>query len=383
VAADRVSSRGSSSRDDAPKPRWGQRKKATEARRLFEAFAMCRRACRIALESAEPLAICLSHAQLAKMLLELGDHRGFERAVEVAEQHRPDFDETLRGWVPHLLAGLRAEIAIQHGDVASAQDLVDAALDGPDVIREVVDMMRATHLRRVGRADEALGVIREALAAETAEPSYRLRFQAEELLCLLDLGDRAAVRERAARCLAGMVRDGRRCASPAWRMRVGETVGAALAKEEGTRPEARQALEIAAVAALERSWESKLFFQEFPQLSRMEPEDVAVLEAHGERFQAKHLELLAAIRTLLREGARYETALSESEVDELLVAVCAWCNSVRGPERVWIPLDDFVRPATDLDVTHGICQACSAEMAAGSVGGIHLQSRPREASEVA
>lgn len=352
-------------------------------RRLFEAFAISRRACRLAFASGDPLAICLAHAQLAKMLLELGDMPGFERAVEAAESSRPEIDENVAGWVPHLLAGLRAEVAIQHGDLDAAQEAVDEALDGPDVIREVVDMMRATHLRRVGRPDEALVVLRVALDAGTDESSYRIRFQAEELLCLVDLGDVAAARERAADCLAEMVRLGARCGSPTWRMRVGETVGMALAREEGTRGEARRALEIAAVAALERSWESKLFFQEFPQLARMEPEDVAVLEAHGERFAEKHRELLGAIRALLLEGARFETPIAECASDELFVAVCAWCNSLRGPERVWIPLDEFAQPTPDLEVTHGICHSCTAAMAAHGGGVPGAPRRRAEASEVA
>lgn len=180
-----------------------------------------------------------------------------------------------------------------------------------------------------------------------------------------------------------MLRAGRKCGTPTWRMRVGESVGAALAGDERGRTAAMHALELAAVAALERSWETKLFFQEFPQLERMEPDDVAVLEAHGERFRAKHLELLRAIASLLREGARIENALAERGAGELFVSVCAWCNCVRGPERVWIPLDEFVARATDVEVTHGICQSCTADLRSERGRGIGAGHHLGAASEVA
>ena len=181
----------------------------------------------------------------------------------------------------------------------------------------------------------------------------------------MDLDDRATLRERAAACLAEMQEQGSRCGTSAWRMRVGETVGRALARDEDMRDEARQALEIAAVAALERSWEAKQFFQGFPQLERMDPADIALLEAHGARFRAKHLELLAGMRSLLREGAHLEAALACHGVDEFFVAVCAWCHRVRGPERVWISLDEYTAPSRDLDVTHGVCETCTVGLVAG------------------
>lgn len=334
-------------------------------RRLVEAFALSRRACRLAMDTAEPLGICLAHAQLAKMLVELGDHDGFREAVDTAVRHCPELDETLAGWVPHLLAGLRAEVALQQGDLAAAERFMTEALDHPDVIAEVVDMMRVQFLRRAGRPAEALSVVREALLAGPTEPSYRLRFQGEWLMCLVDLDDLPALHRRASACLAEMAKEGRRCGSPTWRMRVGEAVGAALAKSAGHGGEARRAFEIAAVAALERSWESKLFFQEFPQLEDMEAEDVAVLQAHGERFRSEHLELLAAMRTLLRDGVRYD-AFADTRGEQFFVSVCAWCNHVRGPDRVWVPLDSFAAPETDLEVTHGICTACAESLRADS-----------------
>lgn len=335
-------------------------------RRLLEALAMSRRACRIALADTEPLAICLSHVQLGKMLLELGDLDGFRRAVEVAELHRPELDETLSGWIPHLLAGMHAEVALQEGDIASADRFMNEALEGADVIGEVVAMARATHLRRAGRHAESLEVVRTALADEGLDPGFRLRFEAEELLCLVDSGDVASLRRKAAACLGGMAADGRKCGTPTWRMRVGETVGHALSNDEATRGEARRALEIAAVAALERSWETRQFFREFPALERLEPADAALLDAHAERFRARHLELLAAMRALLSEGARHETPLADDAGAAFFVSVCAWCNRVRGPERVWIPLEEFVAPTSGLEVTHGLCQACRTSVVAES-----------------
>lgn len=332
----------------------------TRQRRLLEALALNRRACRIALEAGDALGTCLAHVQLGKTLLELGDQDGFARAVETAERHRPEMDETLDRWIPHLLAGMHAEVALQHGDFARAQGFLDEALDGPDADREVVDMMRATSLRRMGRASEALAVVRAALADGAEAACWRLRFRAEELLCLVAIGDRATLAARASECLAEMAREGRACGSPTWRMRVGQAVGAALLQDEGTRGQARRAFEIAAAAALERSWESKRFFEEFPQLERMEPEDRALLEAHAERFRGQHLELLEAMRGLLCDGPGAEAALG-APAGELFVTVCAWCRSVRGPERAWIPLDEFV-PSRDIDVTHGICPACIAAM---------------------
>ena len=337
-------------------------------RRLVEGFVLSRRACALTLAEGDRLGACLAHAQLAKVLLQLGDHAGFEEAVAQAVALQPEMDETVKDWVPHLLAALRAEVAVLHGDRAEADRQLARALHDPDVISDVVLSARASHLRRSGRPAEALAVVRQAQALGAADEVYTLRYQAEELLCLIELGDRAAVLRRAELCLAGLRSDGRRVGSPFWRMEVAGTVGRALADDALAREQAREAFEIAAVAALERSWEARQFFKEFPQLEQLEPEVLSVLAAHAERFRDEQREILDALRDLLCRGdesghRRLQAAMGkDGRDDELFVAACAWCNRVRGPELAWLSLDGRPLQTGELEVTHAICPKCRSSL---------------------
>jgi hypothetical protein len=58
------------------------------------------------------------------------------------------------------------------------------------------------------------------------------------------------------------------------------------------------------------------------------------------------------------DDSRIRDLLVHPEKDGLVV-ICAWCESVRTSEDVWLPIGHFVPRAGPVAVTHGLCPPCA------------------------
>ncbi len=79
--------------------------------------------------------------------------------------------------------------------------------------------------------------------------------------------------------------------------------------------------------------------------------------------------------TLLHEEPRPAVALLETgaQREERMLRVCSWCQKVALPDGAWVPVEEAVNALHLMEaervplITHGICDACKAEMKA-SIG---------------
>jgi PAS domain S-box-containing protein len=57
-----------------------------------------------------------------------------------------------------------------------------------------------------------------------------------------------------------------------------------------------------------------------------------------------------------------EDALAEARTLRGLLPMCAWCRKIRGPKGNWDELETFLLKNTDASITHGVCDACAAQI---------------------
>lgn len=52
---------------------------------------------------------------------------------------------------------------------------------------------------------------------------------------------------------------------------------------------------------------------------------------------------------------------SAAPLENNLVVVCAWCNSVKDSNGRWVKIDNISTLVTEDNVTHSICGSCKSE----------------------
>ena len=72
------------------------------------------------------------------------------------------------------------------------------------------------------------------------------------------------------------------------------------------------------------------------------------------------LNALRVLRRAVVGQLELRRALADLRLIEQMVALCAWCRSVRTAEGEWSPLADYVMRT--VKVTHGMCPACAKSM---------------------
>lgn len=60
---------------------------------------------------------------------------------------------------------------------------------------------------------------------------------------------------------------------------------------------------------------------------------------------------------------------------EKFLRICAWCKKVNSDGQ-WIPIENFLRKASDTSFTHGMCEECAAKMMQ-QASKLATPSRPR------
>jgi len=77
-------------------------------------------------------------------------------------------------------------------------------------------------------------------------------------------------------------------------------------------------------------------------------------------------ELLLSTFPFHHDGTPYVLALLDdvSELNELrsIVPICAWCKKIRDDKKYWRKVEDYVQEHMEVQLTHGICPECSAQV---------------------
>lgn len=106
--------------------------------------------------------------------------------------------------------------------------------------------------------------------------------------------------------------------------------------------------------------------RELPELGLDDDDSTAVLARFRQQFVREQRELLRRVAALLASrGDAYVQSLLERSAPDGLVAICAWCESVRPSDGRWLPIGHFIPREGSFDVTHAICPGCAARMEAG------------------
>ncbi|MBL9088075.1 MAG: hypothetical protein JNM10_13130 [Planctomycetia bacterium] len=99
-----------------------------------------------------------------------------------------------------------------------------------------------------------------------------------------------------------------------------------------------------------------------PELGPATGEDMAPLSRARKKFLREQKALLGRVARLLEsQGKSRVRALLAHPEKAGLVAICAWCESVRTSEDLWLPIGHFVPRSGPFEVTHGMCPPCAAD----------------------
>jgi len=115
----------------------------------------------------------------------------------------------------------------------------------------------------------------------------------------------------------------------------------------------------AADAALARLAEIERALRDLGDLVAPDADDREALAGYRVGFWRRHGQVLGALAQSLAAAARRGERPPWADLSaDGLVAVCAWCRSLRAPDGRWLPIGHFVLTVDTLAVTHGICDPC-------------------------
>ena len=118
--------------------------------------------------------------------------------------------------------------------------------------------------------------------------------------------------------------------------------------------------DLVAAAVLVRLAQVEACVATLPELGLDDALSHEVLAGYRRHFLGEQRELLRRVARLLEApGAQPPPQLLAGHGAEGLIAVCAWCESVRSPQGTWLPLGHFVPREGSRRVTHGICPGCA------------------------
>lgn len=126
---------------------------------------------------------------------------------------------------------------------------------------------------------------------------------------------------------------------------------------------AAQVYDLVAEAVLIRLRQVDECTRELPELGLDDEESIAVLARFRQQFVREQRQLLRRVAELLASrGDAYVHGLLERSAPDGLVAICAWCESVRPSDGRWLPIGHYIPREGSFDVTHAICPTCAARM---------------------
>ena len=327
-------------------------------RRVFEALVLARHACILLRDGKDVYSLAIARGHVAGVLLEIGDFERFGPAQDAADELIVRLTGQRRMILERLGASYRVLAAVRQGKVEAALRAVDRLESFPPPADPRAQLYhRAIALLEAGRAEAAMKLIASARSFHTPEDTYTYELDLLEVRCQIELRGAEYGVIAARDFLHRLEANGRRFLSSGRRMYMASTIGRLLVRDCGTAGDAERAFEQAGAAALERTVELESFMRDLPQLHNLQPEDRAILDDHRERFVAEQEELLTAVAGLLQRVAR-AAPKGDSAAEGLYV--CPLCARVRGPERMWLPLQDYIPPHGPLTVVHVMCESCRA-----------------------
>jgi hypothetical protein len=263
----------------------------------------------------------------------------------------------------HAAAGVHArgrgefERAREH--LAAYRQLVRDA-DVEEVFRWALDMAEAQLAHHEGDHRAARELAARFGAGEKTPPFHRLKELALSVGVLGRLGETEAARAAAEEGVAILesVREQEGLASG--RIHEGSILGREL-ERMGALDLAERVYELVAAAVMIRLRQVDECTRELPELGLDDAESAAVLACFRQQFLREQHELLRRVADLLTaRGDAYVQRLLERSAPAGMVAICAWCESVRPSDGRWLPLGHFIPREGSLDLTHSICPPCAA-----------------------
>lgn len=264
------------------------------------------------------------------------------------EVSRLQFDAALgcRDW------GLAARRLEEHRRAAQARGT------GPAFSRTLAYLEARLALCR-GRPFEARAALESATGPGPSAPRHRIAAEVVEIETLARTEGRAAVRDRALDIVTRLEDEEGTGLPHGTRLREGDRLGTLLAGPCEAPDLAVRAYRVAADAALRRMSQLERTLREMPELVAQDPDDVSALASYRIGFARRHGQVLSALGDLLAAAARRGERPPWADLTtDGLVAVCAWCHSLRAPDGTWLPLGHLVLPTDPVAVTHGMCDPC-------------------------
>lgn len=263
----------------------------------------------------------------------------------------------------HVAAAAHASVV---GDVRSARTHIEAyrrtleRLRVPEnVYRWALTMADGRLLLLEGRPEEARTLV-ERLGTEVPSPVFaELHGLVLEVEVHAALGEREEAVRGARRALEVLAASDRGSFLAAGHIHQGDLLARAL---EGLGEEelAHRAYDLMAIAVVANLAQVEDCMRALPELGLGDGEAQAALVGFRKQFLREQHELLGRVARLLSRRADYRAhELLGQRVHDGMIPICAWCESVRTPEGVWLPIGHYVPRHGPFEVTHGICPPCA------------------------
>lgn len=259
-------------------------------------------------------------------------------------------------------AYLRGQAARARAHVEDYRRTLDAHRVPDGVYRWALTMVDARVLLLEGRAEEAHALLGRP-AGEAPTPAFAPLHQ---LVLAVEvharLGQREAAVEQARRALDLLATVERDPFLAADYVHQGDLLARALERLGEGEP-ARRAYDLMAVAVLLNLRQVDDCIRALPELGMADAASHAALALFRKQFLKDQRRLLGRVAALLARRPDYP-------VNDLLslpnrtgfVPVCAWCESVRTSEGVWLPIGHYVPREGSFRLTHGICPPCVEQL---------------------
>ena len=267
----------------------------------------------------------------------------------------------------HSAAGA---LALHLGDIPRARAHIEAygrAFEAVPQEQQIYHWARDMHESRLammeGDATHAWEVMERINARPETQPFERLHHRVLGVSIQAALGDLEQAHAQADDAIAILeqVEDDAFLASD--RIHQGTLLAEALEKL-GTKSRAQRVHDLVAAAVMIRLRQVDQCMRDLPELGLDDPESARVLTSFRKQFIKEQHVLLRRVAALLAsQGDDHVLSLLHASPHGM-VAVCAWCESVRPSEERWLPIGHFIPRDGRLKVTHGICPTCAENWSA-------------------
>ena len=238
------------------------------------------------------------------------------------------------------------------------RELIQQA-DVENVFRWALLMSRAQLAYHEGDHHVARQLVDDLGGGEKTPPFHRLKELALSVGVFSKMGDVDQARSAAREAIAILESVREQSGLASGRIHEGSILALAL-ENLGELDLAARVYDLVAAAVLIRLRQVDECTRELPELGLDDDESAAVLVRFRQAFLGEQRELLRRVAHLLesRGDSHVEDLLARS-APAGMVAICAWCESVRPSDGRWLPLGHYIPREGTFDVTHGICPPCA------------------------